>query len=134
MKLRNLVGFGERLTHIRQSRGLTQADLGKAVGVSNRVIAYYETESGQPPGAMLVDLARALRISSDELLGIKPIKDQLSPKTARLLKRLEKIDLLSPADQSAVLKFLDAFLASRTLRSKPSIKKSRARSSSAQQM
>jgi DNA-binding transcriptional regulator YiaG len=36
---------------VHQGRGLTQAELGKAVGVSRRLIAYYETESQQPPGA-----------------------------------------------------------------------------------
>ncbi len=75
MKERTVEGFGERLAAIRKDRGLTQAQLGEMVGVSNRVIAYYETESGQPPGALLVDLCRALRVSADELLGIKPPKE-----------------------------------------------------------
>lgn len=50
--------------------------------------AYYETKSAQPPGALLVDLARAFRVSTDELRGVTPMRDTLSPKTARLLKRL----------------------------------------------
>ena len=61
MKERTIEGFGERLCQIRKSRGMTQAELGKAAGVSNRVIAYYEQDGAQPPGAMLVDVARALR-------------------------------------------------------------------------
>jgi transcriptional regulator with XRE-family HTH domain len=115
MKKRSLEGFGERLTRIRQSRGMTQAELGEAAGVSNRVIAYYENESAQPPGAMLVDLARSLRVSTDELLGLKPVKEKTAPKTARLLKRLQKVEHLSAADQRAVLKFLNALLESRKI-------------------
>ena len=44
----------------------------------------------------------------DEVLGIKLLKEKASPKEARLLKRLEKVDDLPPADQRAVLKFVDA--------------------------
>jgi len=58
-------------------------------------------------------LAIALQVSADELLGLKPVKTKASPKKARLLKRLEKIEALPAADQRAVLKFVDALLASR---------------------
>lgn len=115
VKERELEGFGVRLAEIRKSRGLTQTDLGAAVGVSKRVIAYYELESTQPPGAMLPDLARALGVAVEELLGTKPIKEKLRPKTARLLKRLQRVEELPNADQKAVLKFVDALIQSRGL-------------------
>jgi hypothetical protein len=66
-----------------------------------------------PPGAMLVDLARALRVTSDELLGLKAVRETLAPKTARLLKRLRRVEELPPADQRAVLKLVDAMLDTR---------------------
>ena len=113
MKTRTLEGFGKRLAELRQQRGLTQAELGTAVGVSQRVIAYYETESEQPPGALLADLAKTLRVSADVLLGLKPVKDGTSPKTARLLKRLKKVEELPSADQRAVLKLVDALVTTR---------------------
>jgi transcriptional regulator with XRE-family HTH domain len=110
MKEREVEGFGQRLSQIRRSRGMTQGELGDSAGVSNRVIAYYEADGAQPPGAMLVDLARALRVSTDQLLGLKPAKEKTSPRTARLLKRLQKIEALPPADQRTVLKILDSLL------------------------
>lgn len=113
MKTRTLAGFGKRLAELRQQRGLTQAEIGKAVGVSQRVIAYYETESEQPPGALLADLAKALRVSADVLLGLKAVKDGTSPKTARLLKRLRKVEELPAADQRAVLKLVEALVETR---------------------
>ena len=113
MKRKMLAGFGARLSVLRQGRGLTQTELGQAAGVSQRVIAYYETESTQPPGALLVELARALRVSTDTLLGVTPTRDALAPKTARLLKRLQRIEELPPADQRAVLKLVDAMLDTR---------------------
>jgi transcriptional regulator with XRE-family HTH domain len=110
MKERTIEGFGERLSQIRKSRGLTQAEVGRAVGVSNRVMAYYEQDGAQPPGAMLVDLARALRVSTDELLGLKLPKEKRSPRAARLMKRLQRIEDLPPTDQRTVLKILDSLL------------------------
>jgi len=70
VKERTVAGFGKRLREIRQRRGLTQAELGVAVGVSKRVITYYERDDALPPGAVLVHLAQVLRVSTDELLGV----------------------------------------------------------------
>jgi len=113
VKERTVAGFGKRLREIRQRRGLTQTELGAAVGVSKRVITYYERDDAQPPGAVLVHLAQALRVSTDELLGVKPMKDGTSPKTARLLKRLKRVEALPVADRRAVLKLVDALLETR---------------------
>lgn len=111
MKERTLKGFGKRLATIRQGKGLTQTQLGEAVGVSKRVITYYEQDDSQPPGAMLVDLARALHVSADQLLGLKPpSKQTTSPGTARLLKRLQRIEQLSPTDRRVILKMVDSLI------------------------
>jgi transcriptional regulator with XRE-family HTH domain len=123
MKERTLDGFGTRLAELRQARGLSQEELAAAVDVSRRVIAYYEAQSAQPPGALLVDLARALRCSTDELLGVKPVRETLSPKTARLLKRLRRVEELPPADQRAVLKLVDAMLETRRRTTPPPARK-----------
>lgn len=115
VKERTLEGFGERLSKLRKARGLTQIQLADALGVTQRVITYYENESAQPPGALLVDLAKALRVSTDEILGLKPMKEKTSAKTARLLKRLQRVERLPPADQRAVLKLVDALCETRGL-------------------
>ncbi len=110
---RQAARFGSRLATLRQQRGLSQEELAAHIGVSRRVIAYYEAESPQLPGALLVALAQALQVSADELLGMAPLTDLPSPKTARLLKRLQRIEELPPADQRAVLKLVDAMLETR---------------------
>jgi len=113
MKDRTLQGFGQRLKAIRTSKSLTQQELGELVGVSQRVVAYYEADDAQPPGALLVELATALDVSADELLGIEPLKEKLPPKTARIRRRLQQVEELPPADQKAILKFVDALVESR---------------------
>jgi transcriptional regulator with XRE-family HTH domain len=101
-------GFGPRLARLRQGRALTQEALGARVGQSNRMIAYYEREDAEPPGALLPALARALGVTTDELLGLKPVTDAPPPRTARLRRRLQKVEELPPADQRTVLKLIDA--------------------------
>ena len=113
MKERTLEGFGQRLKEIRQGRALTQQELGDMVRVSQRVIAYYESDDAQPPGALLVDLARVLEVTADELLGIEPLKEKIPAKQARIRKRLQRVEELPAADQRAVLKFVDALVDSR---------------------
>jgi transcriptional regulator with XRE-family HTH domain len=108
MKERTRQEFGARLAMLRQQRGLTQAELGRAIGVSQRMITYYETASPQPPGALLADLARVLQVSTDELLGLTPVAERVSPKLARFRKRLRKAEALPAADQRAVLQLIDA--------------------------
>lgn len=77
---------------------------------------------------MLVDLARALTVSTDELLGVTPVREKTPPKTARLLKRLRRIAELPPADQRAVLKLVDAMLDTRR-RSTPALRSTKRKAS-----
>ena len=111
-----LVSRTHHVERFCKARGLTQEELGDFVGMSQRMIAYYEADDAQPPGAMLVDLAKTLRVTSDELLGLKPVKQKASPKSARLLKRLRQVEKLPAADQRAVLKFVDALVSSKKRR------------------
>ncbi len=64
-------------------------------------------------------LARALKVSADELLGLKAVTEKTTPKAARLLKRLQKITDLPAADQRTVLKLLDALHESRQRTNRP---------------
>lgn len=107
-------GFGPRLVRLRQARGLTQEALGAMVGLSNRMLAYYERDDAEPPGALLPALAAALHVSTDVLLGVKPLGEIRAGRAARVLKRLEPVADLPPADQRTILKLVEALTATRT--------------------
>src|SRR5437667_4859849 len=86
--------FGERLAAIRKARGLTQVQLAEAAGTTQRAVSYYETEAGFPPAPAVVQLAKALQVSTDELLGVKPSKvERLNgdAETRRLWKRFQQV-------------------------------------------
>lgn len=105
--------FGKRLAQLRRAKGLTQTELGKRVRVSQRVITYYERDAEHPPTHLLIPIAKVLKISVDELLGLKNIK--LSDTNhARFWGKLKKAEHLSRKDKKSLLDYLDAL----TIRSK----------------
>lgn len=74
----------------------------------------------------LQPLDRDPGVDLDELLGLKPLNEKTSPKTARLLKRLRRVEELPPADQRAVLKLVDAMLETRRRTTPPARSKRKA--------
>jgi transcriptional regulator with XRE-family HTH domain len=102
--------FGKRLARLRKTSGLTQQELGEKIGVSKRVIAYYEGETSYPPAHLIEPLAKVLKISTDELLGLKNLKQQHDPEHAALWRRLKKVETLPKKDQKALLHYLDALV------------------------
>jgi len=62
--------FGERLRKLRTEKGITQLQLGQKIGVSDRVIGYYESDDRFPKDdETLKRLADFFDVSLDELLG-----------------------------------------------------------------
>lgn len=61
---------GERLKRIRQWRGMSQEELGQAIGTSQAQIGRYETGKAQPTAQIVIRLAKALSVPSDYLLGL----------------------------------------------------------------
>ena len=105
-KKSNTSEFGKRLARYRKAKGLTQAQLGDLVGVSYRVIAYYEKETQYPPSRLIVPIATALGVSADELLGIKEEKTDLDPAKAALWRTLKVVETLPQIDQKAILHYI----------------------------
>src|SRR5258708_35502306 len=64
----DLVLFGQRLRHIRKSRGLTLAELGERVGRAPSVLSLLADGRREPKLSQIDALASALGVSSDELM------------------------------------------------------------------
>ena len=63
--------FGNRLKQGRKSLGLTQKQLGALIQVSPQIFSLYERGEQDVPVYAVIRLAKALNISSDQLLGLK---------------------------------------------------------------
>ncbi len=111
-----LSNFGRRLAKLRKAAGYTQQQLADEIGVTRRMIAYYESESQHPPANMLVDLAKALNVSADALLGIKPIETM--PISSRLERRIRQIEKLSPKPRQQITHLIDTFVEAEQLKQK----------------
>lgn len=61
--------FCENLKFLRQSQGITQAQLADSLGVSPSTIGMYEQGRREPEAAMLKKIALIFRTTVDNLLG-----------------------------------------------------------------
>jgi transcriptional regulator with XRE-family HTH domain len=106
--------FGKRLVSLRKARGLTQVQLAEALGTTQRVISYYETDAELPPSTAIIPLARVLGVSTDELLGLRPAQTNgnNSPQKQRLWKRFQKMEVLPTKDQRAVIRLINSLAGS----------------------
>jgi len=59
---------GAAVRQLRESRGMTQAELGEKIGVSSKTVSKWETGKGLPDISLLQPLAQALGISLIELV------------------------------------------------------------------
>jgi transcriptional regulator with XRE-family HTH domain len=100
-------GFGKRLAQLRKERGLTQKELADKVNVSRRIIVYYEVESNYPPNHLIVPLAKALNVTTEELLGIKESKETVDVRFSTLWRKLKVLETFSEKDRKAVLHYID---------------------------
>lgn len=102
--------IGERLARLRKEHGITQGQMAELLGVSQPIVSDYERGELRLHGELLVDLARILRVTTDEILGLQPSKKTELPKDRRILRRLQDIDKLSKRDREALVRTLDAYL------------------------
>ena len=111
--------FGKRLAKLRKEAGYTQEELALEISATRRMIAYYETESDHPPTNMLVGLATALKVSTDELLGIKAPKKNKQP-DLRIMRRLQQIEKLGSSKKRQVLQLIDTVIEAEQLKQESS--------------
>lgn len=102
--------FGERLAQLRKAAGYTQVELAAELGITQRMVAYYEAPTAQPPAHLLPQLADALGVSSDVLLGLAQPRRPKKIATNRLERRLMEIEKLDPKAKRQITQLLDTFI------------------------
>ena len=111
--------FGERLMRLRLARGLTQTQLAEAIGSLTTGDLPLRDDCRFPPTHVVVELARALDVSTDELLGLKPAKKaaidgrRKTRKPSRLWKKFQQVQKLPEKDQRAVIRLLNSLVSAR---------------------
>lgn len=64
-------GFGQRLAQAMEMRGCSQKQLAEMSGLTEAAISRYITGQREPKAIALINIARALNVTSDDLLGIE---------------------------------------------------------------
>lgn len=63
--------FGATITALRKGRGMTQLDLAREMGVTDKAVSKWERDLSFPDVASLPRLAEVLDVSVDDLLKVK---------------------------------------------------------------
>ncbi|MBW1619902.1 helix-turn-helix domain-containing protein, partial [Empedobacter falsenii] len=97
--------FGERLTQVRKKKNLSQAEVGKKIGINGDAYGRYERNEVKPTIEMAVKIAQALEVSLDYLTGNSDI--ELDKAT---LDRVQEVTKLTEKDKDYIFVTLDALI------------------------
>lgn len=103
--------FAEKLSRMRKEKGLTQEAMAKKVGVGIAQMRRYEGGKSSPTLEVIKNMARALGVSSDELIfdegeGVASARIM----DRRLLEQFEMLARMKPHDKEAVMTILESMI------------------------
>jgi transcriptional regulator with XRE-family HTH domain len=99
------ISFGKRLTEVRKAKKLSQDDVAKKLDVHGAVIGRYERDEVKPSIEMAAQIADALEISLDYLVGNTDLLLDQS-----IINRIMDIQKLASSEKEHVFALMDAFL------------------------
>jgi transcriptional regulator with XRE-family HTH domain len=102
--------LGQRMARLRKENGYTQAELADRIGIIRELISNYERERIRPNYEMVIRLAIALEVTTDELLGVKSLKSSAGKPNLKIQRRMKKIEALPESQQKFILKAIDSHL------------------------
>lgn len=61
-----MISIGTRIKELRMEKGLSQMQLGKLIGVSQKAVDYWERSINEPKSSYIIALVKVFDISFDE--------------------------------------------------------------------
>lgn len=102
--------IGRRLREVRNRRAFSQTKLAELVGITQTLVSDYEIGRLRLNAGLLAKFVKALRVSADEILGLKETKENGFFRDRRFIRRMEEIEKLSRPEKQTLLKTIDHFL------------------------
>jgi transcriptional regulator with XRE-family HTH domain len=96
---------------LRRKAGLSQAQLAEALRIPQRTLSFYEREAGDIPAGLVPQMAKALDVSVEEILGVSQTTARKRGPKSQLEKQLEAIADLPRAQQQRILNVVQALIA-----------------------
>ena len=107
--------LGAHISKLREARGMTQAELARAIGVSQQAVFAYEIGERRVSVFLLTKLAKVFSTSAQDLMQVtRPPclrKRRLSP---RAMRHAERLQMLSITQQRFVVRIIDVLEQQRT--------------------
>lgn len=98
--------IGKFISELRKSKGMTQMQLGDAVGVSYKAVSKWECGTTSPDISLFPDLAKVLGVTTDELFDAKINPNKLKYKRWKFIKKILVFIIIILIIISLVLSFL----------------------------
>jgi transcriptional regulator with XRE-family HTH domain len=100
--------LGSQIALARKARGMTQAELARAIGVSQQAVFAYELGERRVSVLILAHIAKVFAVPVEDMIGlIKPAripKGRLSP---RAMRHAERLQALTKTQQRFVIRIID---------------------------
>jgi transcriptional regulator with XRE-family HTH domain len=110
--------LGGQVTMLRKSRGMTQAELARAIGVSQQAVFAYELGERRISVLVLAKLARIFSTPVGDLVGLsKPVRERKGRLSPRCMRHAERLQALSKTQQRFVVRIIDVLEGSNVGRS-----------------
>jgi transcriptional regulator with XRE-family HTH domain len=107
--------LGAHVTTLRKSQGMTQAELARAIGVSQQAVFSYELGERRISVLVLAKIAKVFSASVEGMVSLSRLPrvrtGRLSP---RCMRHAERLQALSKTQQRFVIKIIDVLEISNT--------------------
>jgi transcriptional regulator with XRE-family HTH domain len=102
--------FGQRMAAFRVAKGLSQAQLGEALGMDRGLVAYYERAARNPSLELVQKIADFFGVTVGELLNDTAKAARKPGPPSQFVQLAEQLDRLPRAKQKVVAEMLQGFL------------------------
>lgn len=100
--------LGGQVTALRKSRGMTQAELARAIGVSQQAVFSYELGERRISVLALAKIAKIFSTSVEGLVALsKPLPVRPGRLSPRCMRHAERLQALSKTQQRFVIRIID---------------------------
>lgn len=100
--------LGTHVTMLRKSRGMTQAELARAIGVSQQAVWAYELGDRRISVLVLAKLAKVFSTSVEDMVGLsKPVRTPKRRLSPRCVRHAERLQALSKTQQRFLIRIID---------------------------
>ncbi|WMJ75293.1 helix-turn-helix transcriptional regulator [Cytophagaceae bacterium ABcell3] len=99
--------LGEKIKLTRSKKKLSQQELSEKAGIHQKNISKYEKDLVIPSAVVLKNIADALEVTTDYLLGSEETN---TIKDTALLRQFKEVDTMPDEDKNTLMKVINAYI------------------------